>query len=326
MFTDIQRQDLAELALKTRSDLTLRLVTPDESSPLATDLRALAEAINEIVPWIRVRHTAGEDEIPCLAVGGDAGGRIRYSTLPDDAEWQPFLRCLAGKTSDPAARFDEPDLAKLATLTSPRDFELLVAPSCSHCGNLVDLVNCLVLLSEQVSCRVVDASRFLERATALGIKSTPTLLVNGIIRWIGNGDAGDVIAQLDVNDWRSTLTSLADAGDVATACRIVLEHQAAVAGVTALLAADEMSRRMSALRIIEEVKDENPQRAGLFLEPLAELLRHADPNLRGDAAYGLGLIGAVAARQWLLPLRDDPVEDVRDAVAEALEELEELDG
>ncbi|MFH1843450.1 MAG: HEAT repeat domain-containing protein [bacterium] len=331
MLTATQRKTLSELGAGTGQDLTLQLHAADEMMPLAADLRALAEEVAEVVPWIgldirvenRVEKAAGEDEIPYLAVGGDAGGRIRYSMIPDGAEWPPFVRCLAGKASNPAARFDQCKLSMLAEITSVRNFELQVAPGCPHCGNLVDLANCLALLSKQVSCWVVDASRFLERAAALGIKSTPTLLVNGVTRWVGNGDAAAVIGQLNDSDWRATLASLADAGDVETATRIVLENSASIAGVAALLEADEMSRRMSALRIIEEVKDQNRQRAEAFLEPLSSLLQHTDPRFRGDAAYGLGLIGAAAAREWLLPLREDPDEDVREAVAEALDELEE---
>lgn len=76
--------------------------------------------------------------------------------------------------------------------------------------------------------------------------------------------------------------------------------------------------RLGTAVLFEELSVKHPNATALALPSLLPLLQGKSAIMRGEAATILGIIGTPAARQALLPLMDDPDPQVREIVADIM--------
>ena len=76
--------------------------------------------------------------------------------------------------------------------------------------------------------------------------------------------------------------------------------------------------RLGTAVLFEELSVEQPNATALALPSLLPLLQDKSAIMRGEAATILGIIGTSAARQALRPLMDDPDPQVREIVADIM--------
>ena len=85
-----------------------------------------------------------------------------------------------------------------------------------------------------------------------------------------------------------------------------------------LIRDERFAVRLGTAVLFEELAVLQPNETALAVPSLLPLLREANPILRGEAATILGIIGSHAARQHLLPFRDDPDPQVREIITDIL--------
>ena len=88
-----------------------------------------------------------------------------------------------------------------------------------------------------------------------------------------------------------------------------------------LLSDERIMVRLGAAALIESLAEEDPERGGRLVEELVTLLPHPAATVRGDAAYLLGVVGRPEAVPGLQGAAEDENSDVREAAAEALDEI-----
>ncbi len=88
-----------------------------------------------------------------------------------------------------------------------------------------------------------------------------------------------------------------------------------------MLADENMRVRLGTAALVEELLNGHRDEIRKAVPGIAALLRHADPNVRGDAAYVLGLIKDPASVQGLEAGFDDENPVVRDVIRDALEQI-----
>ncbi len=324
MLTDDQLSELRSAAIPTdRVEVCLATTTP--AQPLEEQLGRVVEALADAVPGLAVERRPDDGLLPYLEIRVAGAGRVRWSALPTDNEWQPFLRTLQAPEM-PKSNAPADDMTAGQT-DEPREISVYVAAACPHCALVVGLATELALERSDLRVWIIDAAVFPAAAAALGIRSTPTVVMNGLIRWVGKANAADLLGLLGPDSWEATVGSLAEMGDVDALAQTARQDPAAAPAIARLLATDELAHRMTALRVLEEAAAADPDLARHFLSPLGELASSGDARLRGDVAYGLGLLGLNAAAGPLRELLADPDPEVRETAEEALGELpgEDLD-
>ncbi len=209
-------------------------------------------------------------------------------------------------------------------MNNPPDTLLLIAPGCPHCQSVLTSLTELVKKGDIGRLEVVNIAMHPEAAQEAGTRSVPWMRI-GSYELSGNYSLGEI------RDWVKRAAAGEQAEDY---IRELLEQQQMDQAVDylkkypeqmpALL--DLMQREDNALgvsfglsAIFEELAGSKALKE--LVPKLGELTRHEKANIRGDAAYYLGLSGNPEARTWLEPLRNDPQEDVREIAREALEEL-----
>jgi HEAT repeat protein len=91
--------------------------------------------------------------------------------------------------------------------------------------------------------------------------------------------------------------------------------------IPALTASEELTVRLGATALVEELAAEHRDQLRIAVPGLIELLGSENPTVRGDAANLLGLIGDPSAIEGLRRLQEDPNPAVREIIDDALHEI-----
>lgn len=93
-----------------------------------------------------------------------------------------------------------------------------------------------------------------------------------------------------------------------------------------LLQDERIAVRIGTSALVESLAEEGPDHASRAASVLLPLLDSPSANVRGDAAYLLGMVGGAEALARLGELSDDSDGNVREAAAEAVESIGERGG
>lgn len=89
--------------------------------------------------------------------------------------------------------------------------------------------------------------------------------------------------------------------------------------------ADERGRvRLGTAALVENLIDEHRNEINSQVPRVAELLRHEEPTIRGDAVYLLGVIGGKDSLKYLREVaQNEQLGPIRQVIRETIEELSE---
>jgi HEAT repeat protein len=134
----------------------------------------------------------------------------------------------------------------------------------------------------------------------------------------------DVIMPKDVTDEEliKVIGDFLEMGHVENIAAMFRQAPAYYRLVGALLRDERYMVRVGLAVLFEELAVSRPAEVRLAIPALLPLLQAADPNLRGEAANLLGIIGPAGVRDHLRPLLDDPDPQVAEIVRDVLEGLE----
>jgi hypothetical protein len=264
---------------------------------------------------------------PSLTLSGPASRNIHYYALPEGPEFGPFIdavRWLGG-----ASELSPGDAhGHLASLKQPVDLIVLIAEGCPHCPRMVRTAVSLAVMQPLITVSVVDALRFSDIAEHFKVKSTPTTIIDGGLTIVGALDAAGlsekIVTSMSDESLTRVLDSMISSGRAEDAGALVCQLNQPHA-LLPLFTSREFSRRMGTLVAMDAALEEQARSLDAIVPDLCLLLSDEEAGLRGDTAELLGKIGDPAAIPALQAVADDPDPDVKEAVLEALEALNEGD-
>jgi alkyl hydroperoxide reductase subunit AhpF len=307
-------------ALPEVVDLHLVRTGDERSSRIEAFLNELAERASNV----RVHPETGEP-------GALPGIRIPPSWtiygVPEGTELDPFLELLSRTVTGEAGVSDGLRTA-LEGVGMPSLVDLYVATQCPNCPRVLARIAPFPLVNSLIRVRVFDGVLFSERAQEHGIRAVPTVLLADGLRYTGQVRAEEVAEGLLQGDpslmQAEAFARMLQAGDAQGLAGMMLQRRQVFPGVLDLLAGDLFSLRLGAMVAMEEIGEKDPDLARQGLELLWERMEGADPSARGDIVYLVGELGDASWRPRLQGLLEREVpQDLREAVQEALESLEE---
>jgi hypothetical protein len=263
--------------------------------------------------------------MPSLTLSDGEISNVHYVAAPEGRELSPFLDAVSwlGKAKEvPASEAAE----QLQELKSPATILVLMAEACPHCPQVVSAALSLAVGNPMVTVNVVDALSVTDMAERFKVKSTPTVVINNGMTLVGQITRDELAAKVLEADRGHSLTSVLDSmiktGRAEDAAELMCRENQPDA-ILPIYLSQEFSTRMGALLAMEEALEQNPRIFDPVLGQLTDLLFLDEVALRGDTAEFLGKMGNPAAIPALRKVAEDPDSDVREAVQEALQALEE---
>lgn len=264
---------------------------------------------------------------PSVTVSASGKDRIHYCALPEGSEFRPFLNLISWLGKDPE-KAEAPEGANFKGQAGRAPIEILVlmASMCPHCPSVVNSCLELAVLNENLNAIIADATVFTDLAEKYKVKSTPTVVINETTTVVGQTnltELADKVSQtIAPQGLTDTLKSMINSGRAEDAGALLVKESANTKAILPLYKSGEFSTRMGVLVALEEALEIDPRSLDSLVEDLLPLLESKDVGLRGDTAELLGNIGMIKAADYLVKLKEDPDEDVREAAIEALEKLQ----
>jgi hypothetical protein len=142
---------------------------------------------------------------------------------------------------------------------------------------------------------VIDASLFHEKAQSDGIRSVPTVVLDGLYRWTGTVRRSDIIEMLVNRDPShldaSALQTIIEEGNAARVAELMLDRGLIFPSFFDLLAHEKWPVRLGAIVALETVIEKNSDIAAQVVGPLLERYPMVDDQVKGDILYILGETG-----------------------------------
>lgn len=261
---------------------------------------------------------------PSVRLQAPGGSSIRYHFVPHGPELPPFealLWELAQPQPDGPARG-----SPLGGDGTPRELLLFVSEHCTNCPAGVRTVNGLAVELPRLSVHVLEALVHTELAEMHAVKSVPTLLVDGALRYVGEMDRERlhaVLASEDPRTLRQEQTRQHIQGGRAKEAGAWIAEGGDPTFLLGDLRTSTFQSRVGLLLALEEALELRPECLDPLVTPMLALLEAEDAGLRGDVADLLGKIGRPEALQPLERLGEDPNPDVAEAAQDAVEAIRE---
>ncbi len=306
--------------------ITLRLTDDDRAS----DIESFCRAVDRLAPRLKLMQEEGDSEdLPAIEVGDQA---VVYHAVPSGTKLLPFLESIRRLSGAGSTGKDRPSPAgdgvfdRLKALEVPAFLRLFVAPNCPFCPVVTRQVVSLAVNSHLVRVSVIDGTFFSEVAESEGIRSAPTLLLDGGFRWTGHLNPDEVVEAMTQRDpaelSADVLEGMLKAGNGSELIDMMLAREMIFPGLIDLLTRDKIFVRVGAMMVMEEIAHKRKQIAAQVTEPLWGRFFEADDAVQGDILHVLGEIGD----ETLLPrleriLAGDYDKEVKEAAREAIEKI-----
>lgn len=306
--------------------ITLRLTDDDRAS----DIESFCRAVDRLAPRLKLMQEEGDSEdLPAIEVGDQA---VVYHAVPSGTKLLPFLESIRRLSGAGSTGKDRPSPAgdgvfdRLKALEVPAFLRLFVAPNCPFCPVVTRQVVSLAVNSHLVRVSVIDGTFFSEVAESEGIRSAPTLLLDGGFRWTGHLNPDEVVEAMTQRDpaelSADVLEGMLKAGNGSELIDMMLAREMIFPGLIDLLTRDKIFVRVGAMMVMEEIAHKRKEIAAQVTEPLWGRFFEADDAVQGDILHVLGEIGD----ETLLPrleriLAGDYDKEVKEAAREAIEKI-----
>jgi hypothetical protein len=257
------------------------------------------------------------------------GASVRWQAIPEGGELMPFLRTLEMHFSPGSAAASVPEAlrSQIESVSLPADLKIYVTPQCPFCPNVLREILPLALLNPVLHLAVIDGALFPELAAGDGVRSAPTVILDGAFRWTGAGHMDEIVdAVLNRDPAHFGAKSLEDfikEGNAGALAQMMIDRRQVFSAFTDLLENSDWSVRLGAMVVVEEIAEKSPELSEEMLNLLWNRLHVISGPARGDVIYLFGL-GQPGSKLWIERLKgilEDEDEEGREVVIEALEKL-----
>lgn len=295
------------------------ILTDDERSRTFYDF---CHHLTFFAPKIKIKQENDEaSKTPVIRIDN-----VRYQAVPVGKELEPFLNALAGYNRH---RFKIPLSVqkKLQNIRRPSHLKIYIMPHCPFCPKTVMQLLPLAAAHQSVHLDVIDGALFPEIAASDNIRSAPTLVLNDQYHWTGSVQIEEIVDMI-VNRDPSQLSTLSleamlKEGDAAKVAEMMMDCNKIFPAFMKLLIHEKWPVRLAAMVVFETIAEKNRDLIGRTLPFLWDCFSQADDIIKGDILYLFGKAGD----KRIIPkiekvLKGSYSEDVMDAAAEALKEIE----
>jgi glutaredoxin len=240
----------------------------------------------------------------------------------------PFLRALEMHFSPDRATASMPEALRrqIESVSLPADLKIYVTPQCPFCPHVLSEIVPLALLNPLLHLDVIDGALFPELAEGDGVRSVPTVILDGAFRWTGAGHRDEIVnAVLNRDPARlgtKSLENFLKEGNAGALAQMMIDRRQVFPAFTDLLESPDWSVRLGAMVVVEEIAEKSPDLLAEMLDVLWNRLQDIKGPARGDVLYLFGF--GQPAKLWidrLNGLLENEDEKGREAVMEALEKL-----
>lgn len=327
MLSDTDLIRVQEVAAGISGGITLLIygtAVPDAFEQNVLNIARQIAGVSSEVIALEESHEPRVPGKPSITIASEGNGAVHYLAAPEGPELAPFLDAITwfdGKLVPPASTA----LQALDRIDRPGHVLVLMAAACPHCPVVVRRALSLAAGRPLITVTIADVVQFPDLADTYKVKSTPTVVINEGATFVGDVTEEQMVKHLlpshGIESLTEILSSMIESGRAEDAAALMVK-QNAPAAIIPLFRSAEFSRRMGAMVAMEEALEIAPGILDPIVEDLSTLLFHEEVGIRGDAAEILARIGNPAAVPALRKAAQDENPDVREAVAEALELLE----
>ena len=304
-------------ALQERLIIKVNLTRNSLSEQFRTFIEELASVSEHLQPLYLIHS---EDGPPSIEIQTN----LHYLALPNGKEMAPFLQSLLSRSRGEVSLAPR-SLSALETFITPTKFEVFMSPGCPHCPAVVGLVHRLALASTYLEATVVDVTLFADYGQKYGIRSVPTVVIDGQDQLVGTISEDLLVDKLAKSDPSSfhpdSFKKIIKEGDAERLAGMMVADGDLYSGSLELLADPDWSVRMGMMVVLEGVAERSPDLVQRAYPYILDLLEHEDDNQRGDTAYLLGLIGDASVMDRLKVLLNDANPQVVEVAFEAVQRI-----
>ena len=301
---------------KEPDPLTLPVQTAD--SPQSKSLLDYALALEDLVSRLGIKKVSAhlDSDPPALAVRPN----MHYLAIPDGPKLQAFLDSLAGRHRESLAPAVQ---ERLKALELHARLDIFIAPGCPFCPRTIEQMIPLAFSDRPVMLRVIDSAMFPEMAADHDIRSVPTVILDGQLRWTGTIDTAEIVNVMVDRDPSAlgpeTLRGIIESGNAGEIARMMAAHGSIFQGLCRLLVHEKWPVRLGAMVTMEAWQELAPASAASAAGELWHLYGGADDTVKGDLIYTIGVVGdghQEAALQELIRTSLPP--ELQEAAADAI--------
>lgn len=289
-------------------------------------MESFTEEFSGLAPKVRfLPEESEEGDLPAIL----AGTSILWRGVPGGRELTPFLRALEMLVSPAEAKASVPEAvaAKIAGVTLPADIKIYVSPQCPFCPGVVSAIVPLALLNPLLHLTVIDGALFQDLAAEDGVRSVPTVILDGVLRWGGAGNRDEIVDALLNRDpvglGAKSLEVFLKDGNAEALAQLMIDRGQVFPAFADLVQHPHWPVRLGAMVVVEEIAEKSPDLLERVLDVLWDRLPGITGPARGDVLYLFGL-GRPGSKHWIERL-DGLIEketgDAREVLMEALEKL-----
>lgn len=304
--------------------VSVRVVRSKDNRTGALD--AFLKDFAEIAPNVRISQLDGNDDEPPAIVLGQS---VRWHAIPEGGELQPFLRTVEMQLFPARAYESLPEelRLKIESLSVPADLKIYVTSRCPFCPRVLGELVPVAFINPLVRLSVIDGALFPDLAAGDSVRSVPTIILDGTLRWTGAGHIDEVVNSIVNRDpaclSAETLIEFVKGGNAGMLARLMLDRRLVFPSFIDLFEHSDWSVRLGAMVVVEEAAEKDPELTEDILDLLWNRLEHISGPARGDIIYLFGF-AKPGSKPWIERLEGisaNGSEEERQAVVEALEKL-----
>jgi len=279
-------------------------------------------AFAQIAPAVEIRKEKKDTaDPPSFRIGSN----IFYHALPQEKELDPFLEILS-QIADQGI-IETYDMGDAEKIGIPAELDLFVALQCGFCPTAVRNLSRLALRNGLIRLSIIDAALFPEMAGENDVRSVPTVLLDKQFRWSGSFPMEDIIRMMVQRSPEQlsagSIQNMLEDGAAGKVAEMMVDYEQIFPSFYDLLIHEKWSVRLGAMVVMETIAEENIELAGTATAPLMQRYEGADPSVKGDMLY---LLGIIASPEIIHPLKsflsDSEAPDLKDALQEAISAIE----
>lgn len=158
------------------NDIALRLkVTDDENGKKVRTFVEEVASMSEKISLERAMFVKAPGFAICRK--GEKEG-IAFAGLPLGNQFPSFIKAML-EVSGYTAENDENLENRISSITKPIHFETYFCLDCDICPNVVQALNTISALNKNITHTAIESSLFHEEMDRRGVKTTPTIFMNG---------------------------------------------------------------------------------------------------------------------------------------------------
>lgn len=122
---------------------------------------------------------------------------ITFRGIPGGHEFTSLLLAILNADGQGRTLPDSATAERISRISGNLSVTVYMSLDCTNCPDVVQAFNQMALFNDRIAVETVNGQWYQSELEALGIKSVPTVYVNGELLWVGKGSMGELIDKLE---------------------------------------------------------------------------------------------------------------------------------